>query len=120
MIVVDGSALIEYYWPSGDSRVRESVAAPIAADQIGGGTYVGGRPSSYTCRRTTTRRCTMDPKHLGSSFDDFLREEGLLEEAEAVAAGRTLAQRLADGSSNDELDALDGAAAHSDEFDGST
>lgn len=32
----------------------------------------------------------MDPKHLGSSFDDFLREEGLLDEAEAVAAKRVL------------------------------
>lgn len=32
----------------------------------------------------------MDPKHLGSSFDDFLREEGLLEEAEAVTVKRVL------------------------------
>jgi predicted nucleic acid-binding protein len=34
MIVVDSSALIEYYRPSGDSRVREAVAAAIAADQV--------------------------------------------------------------------------------------
>ncbi len=27
-------------------------------------------------------------KHFGSSFDDFLQEEGILEEAEAVAAKR--------------------------------
>lgn len=32
----------------------------------------------------------MDPRHLGSSFDDFLREDGLLEEVEAVAAKRVL------------------------------
>lgn len=32
----------------------------------------------------------MNPKHLGSSFDDFLREEGLLEEVEAVATKRVL------------------------------
>jgi hypothetical protein len=62
----------------------------------------------------------MNPKHLGSSFDDFLREEGLLEEAEAVAARRTLAERLAEGSSNDESDALDEAAAPSDESEAST
>jgi predicted nucleic acid-binding protein len=34
MIVVDSSALIEYYRPSGDSRVRDAVAAAIAADQV--------------------------------------------------------------------------------------
>lgn len=34
MIVVDSSALIEYYRPSGDSRVRDAVAAAIAADQL--------------------------------------------------------------------------------------
>ena len=37
----------------------------------------------------------MDPKHLGSDFDDFLREEGLLEEAEAVASKRILAYQIA-------------------------
>ena len=33
-------------------------------------------------------------KHVGSSFDDFLEEEGLLEEAEAVAVKRVLAWQL--------------------------
>lgn len=37
----------------------------------------------------------MDPKHLGSDFDDFLRDEGLLEEAEAVASKRVLAYQIA-------------------------
>lgn len=37
----------------------------------------------------------MNPKHVGSDFDDFLREEGLLEEAEAVAAKRVLAYQIA-------------------------
>jgi hypothetical protein len=32
----------------------------------------------------------MDPQHMGSNFDDFLREVGLLEEVEAVAAKRVL------------------------------
>lgn len=33
----------------------------------------------------------MNDKHVGSDFDDFLREEGLLEEVEAVAANRVVA-----------------------------
>ena len=32
--------------------------------------------------------------HSGSSFDEFLREEGLLEEAEAVAINRVIAWQL--------------------------
>jgi predicted nucleic acid-binding protein len=34
MIVVDSSALIEFYRPSGDPRVRDAVAAAIADDQV--------------------------------------------------------------------------------------
>ncbi len=37
----------------------------------------------------------MNPKHLGSDFDSFLEEEGLLEEAEAVATKRVLAFQIA-------------------------
>ena len=33
----------------------------------------------------------METKHLGSNFDDFLAEEGLLEQAEAAALKRVLA-----------------------------
>lgn len=36
----------------------------------------------------------MNPEHLGSDFDDFLREEGLLEQAEAVATKRVLAYQI--------------------------
>jgi len=32
----------------------------------------------------------MNEQHLGSTLDDFLEEEGLLAEAEAVAAKRVL------------------------------
>ncbi len=35
----------------------------------------------------------MNEGHAGSDFDDFLREEGLLEEVEAVAAKRVLTSR---------------------------
>jgi predicted XRE-type DNA-binding protein len=37
----------------------------------------------------------MNERHLGSDFDDFLAEEGLLEEAEAVATKRVLAFQIA-------------------------
>ena len=36
----------------------------------------------------------MNERHLGSSLDDFLREEGQLAEAEAVAAKRVLAFQI--------------------------
>ena len=34
-------------------------------------------------------------RHIGSDFDDFLREEGLLADAQAVAIKRVLALQLA-------------------------
>jgi antitoxin HicB len=34
-------------------------------------------------------------KHIGSDFDDFLRDEGLLDEAEAVATKRAIAFEIA-------------------------
>jgi len=37
----------------------------------------------------------MNKQHLGSTLDDFLEEEGLLAEAEAVAAKRVLAYQIA-------------------------
>lgn len=37
----------------------------------------------------------MKKEHLGSNFDDFLREENLLEDAEAVALKRVLAYQIA-------------------------
>ncbi len=36
----------------------------------------------------------MNQNHIGSDFDDFLAEEGLLEEAEAVAVKRVLAFQI--------------------------
>jgi predicted XRE-type DNA-binding protein len=36
----------------------------------------------------------MNEKHIGSNFDDFLAEEGLLEEAEATAVKRVLAFQI--------------------------
>lgn len=35
-------------------------------------------------------------KHIGSRFDDFLAEEGLLEDANAIAAKRVIAWQLAE------------------------
>ena len=36
----------------------------------------------------------MNKEHLGSDFDDFLEEEGLLAEAEAVAVKRVVAYQV--------------------------
>lgn len=37
----------------------------------------------------------MDKMHIGGDFDDFLREEGILDEAEAVATKRVIAYQIA-------------------------
>lgn len=37
----------------------------------------------------------MKTEHLGSDFDDFLEEEGLLAEAEAIAVKRVVAYQIA-------------------------
>lgn len=37
----------------------------------------------------------MTNKHIGSDFDDFLRDEGILEDAEAVAVKRAIAFQIA-------------------------
>jgi antitoxin HicB len=37
----------------------------------------------------------MDKKHIGGDFDDFLRDEGVLDDAEAVAAKRVIAFQIA-------------------------
>ena len=36
-----------------------------------------------------------NPQHVGSSFDDFLQEEGILEEVTAIAVKRVLAWQIA-------------------------
>lgn len=37
----------------------------------------------------------MDKKHIGGDFDDFLRDEGILDDAEAVATKRVIAFQIA-------------------------
>ena len=37
----------------------------------------------------------MTNKHVGSDFDEFLREEGILDDAEAVATKRVIAFQIA-------------------------
>ena len=37
----------------------------------------------------------MNKKHVGSDLDDFLRDEGLLDDAEAVATKRVIAYQIA-------------------------
>ena len=38
----------------------------------------------------------VDEQFMGGDFDDFLRQEGLIEEAEAVAAKRVIAFQIAE------------------------
>ncbi len=38
----------------------------------------------------------MNKKHIGSNFDDFLREENLFEEAQAVAIKRVIAYQVSE------------------------
>ncbi len=38
----------------------------------------------------------MNQEHVGSDFDGFLREQGLLDDAEAVAAKRVIAFQIAE------------------------
>lgn len=45
----------------------------------------------------------MNERHLGGDFDDFLREEGLLEEVEAVADKRVLAYAVAEATNGSEV-----------------
>jgi antitoxin HicB len=37
----------------------------------------------------------MNEKHIGSDFDDFMHDEGLLEDAQATAAKRVIAFQIA-------------------------
>jgi antitoxin HicB len=39
----------------------------------------------------------MDNPHIGSSFDDFLKEEGLYEDARAAAVKRVVGWQIAGG-----------------------
>ncbi len=41
--------------------------------------------------------------HVGGSFDDFLREEGIFEEVVGVAAKRVVAWRISEGMFADKL-----------------
>ncbi len=45
----------------------------------------------------------MNPEHIGSDFDTFLEEEGLLEETEAVATKRVLAFQIAEAMKEQKL-----------------
>ena len=45
----------------------------------------------------------MAKKHIGSSFDDFLQEEAMLEEATAVAIKRVISWQIAEEMKNQQL-----------------
>ena len=49
----------------------------------------------------------MSNKHIGSSFDDFLEEEGIREEVEAAAVKRVLAYELALAMENNSINKVE-------------
>lgn len=55
--------------------------------------YTGDAEAENGCQLHSAR--IMRSEHLGSNFDSFLEEEGLLDEAEAVATKRVLALQIA-------------------------
>ena len=48
--------------------------------------------------------------HTGSNFDDFLKEEGIFDEAQARALKRALAEQIADGMDAAQLTKIEMAA----------
>ena len=64
---------------------------------------MSGGDTSRPRLREEEEELRMNEKHLGSDFDDFLREEALLEEAEAVAARRVLAHQIPEAMKEQEL-----------------
>jgi hypothetical protein len=56
------------------------------------GSSSSGGPSTY---RGGVRGDREVSKHIGSSFDDFLKEDGSYEEAHSIAIKRTLAWQIA-------------------------
>jgi hypothetical protein len=57
---------------------------------------------------------TMGKKHMGSSIDDFLKEEGIFEEAQARAVKEVVAWQLAEAMKKSARSGGDGQAAGDD------
>lgn len=53
----------------------------------------------------------MSKKHMGSSMDDFLKEEGIFEEAQALAVKEVVAWQIAEAMKKNNLKGSDGQAA---------
>lgn len=45
----------------------------------------------------------MDNTHIGQDFDEFLRDEGILDDAEAVAAKRVIAFQIAQAMEREDI-----------------
>jgi hypothetical protein len=53
-----------------------------------------GRPRPRTAAVAIAEEEGLNPAHIGSDFEDFLREEGLLEEVQVLAVKEVLAYKL--------------------------
>jgi DNA-binding Xre family transcriptional regulator len=71
-----------------DERLRLRLRADFAAEKDDRHFETPGPPTQGTVAMKKNR-------HVGSSFDEFLREEGMLADAEAVAIKRIVALQLA-------------------------
>jgi antitoxin HicB len=83
-------------WKRGELRLKTTTVAPSKTRRARNPPGTGSRRSRATqgtvmktgARRRTRKRANA---HIGSDFEDFLREEGRLEEATALAIKRVLA-----------------------------
>lgn len=60
----------------------------------------------------------MSKKNMGSSLDDFLKEEGIFEEAQAQAVKEVVAWQLAEAMKKKNLQEQDGIAAQNEPHSG--
>lgn len=88
----------QYGWPLGMPLIRklEPGLWEVRTHIAGGIARVLFTVDGQTAARGPSEGVNMvNEKHLGSDFDDFLREEGLLDEVESVAAKRVIAFEIA-------------------------
>ena len=91
----------QYGWPLGMPLIRKlepglwEVRSHIS-EGIARVMFTGDGPEDgAAASRLATRSDVMDKQHIGGDFDDFLRDERLLDDAEATAAKRVIAFQIA-------------------------
>ena len=62
-----------------------------------GGAFAPARAPGEAPARTAEGTLALNPQHIGSSLDEFLEQDGCLEEATAIAAKRVVAHQIRQG-----------------------